>query len=81
MAVVYNQLAGTPGGGGRAGFGYNKYYKTTDNLKKDGAPVNKAAETVKDTAGAAFDIVSWLWDNWQLAIVGAIALLILIKRI
>lgn len=54
-----------------------------NNLKKSDTAVNtaRAVNTVADTVDSSIDIVGWAFSNWQLAIVGAVALLVLIKRL
>lgn len=53
---------------------------------KVGQGINKAADSVSSVVGAArtvatapFDFVVWLTQNWQLAIIGVVAILVLIK--
>ena len=81
MAIVYNRLAGTPGGGGRAGFGYKAFSKTNDLKGEESTPLNRGVETVKDAAVSAADVISWIFENWQAAIVAALAIVLLIKRL
>lgn len=53
---------------------------------KVGQGINKAAENVgsvidaaRTVATAPFDFIVWIKDNWQLAVVGAVAILVLIR--
>lgn len=53
---------------------------------KVGQGINKAADNVGAVVEAAqsvatvpFDFIMWMKDNWQLAILGAVAILVLIK--
>ncbi len=48
----------------------------TDDIKSVPEKVTK----VKNTANTTFDFVDWLRNNWQLAVLGAIALIVLIKE-
>lgn len=54
-----------------------------NNLKKSDTAVNTArtVNTVADAVDNSIDIAGWFISNWQLAIVGAVALLVLIKRL
>lgn len=54
-----------------------------NNLKKSDVAVNTAhvVNGVADTVDSSIDIVGWIFTNWQLSIVGAVALLVLIKRL
>lgn len=54
-----------------------------NKLKKSDTAVNtaRAVNTVADAVDNSIDIVGWLVSNWQLTIVGAVTLLVLIKRL
>lgn len=41
--------------------------------------VDTAAETVTTVISAPFNFAQWLVDNWQISLIGIIALLVLIK--
>lgn len=41
--------------------------------------VSSTAETAANAAGDVFDIVAWIRGNWQLAILGLVALLVLLR--
>ena len=51
---------------------------TLDNLKV-AKKVTKTADAAATAVNASFDIIAWLKENWQLAIVGVVALLVLLK--
>lgn len=60
--------------------------RATEYTLKNLKPAQMITETtgaVVDTAGAvvegAFDFVAWIRGNWQLAILGIVALLVLLK--
>ncbi len=53
---------------------------TVKNLGAN-ASVKEAGEKVVGTVKGGFDIVSWIVTNWQISIVGGIAIILLIKRL
>jgi len=59
------------------GLGYNNASAgyTPTQLKQNAQVQKDGAETVT----AAFDILVWIKDNWQLAVLGLVALLVLLR--
>lgn len=51
---------------------------TKKNLEALGV-VSSTAGSVKEVAAKGFDIVVWIKENWQLAVLGLVALLVLLK--
>lgn len=53
-----------------------------ERVEKNQQHADKAKKVIDNTqaiATGAFDIVSWLINNWQLAVLGLIALLVLLR--
>lgn len=46
-----------------------------------GEIVDTAIDQTKNAAKGAFNITTWLLSNWQIAIVGTIAIILLLKRL
>ena len=60
--------------------------KATEYHKKNVGMMGKTQDTaenvvevVGDIAGSTFDVFVWIKDNWQLAILGFVALLVLLR--
>jgi hypothetical protein len=59
------------------GLGYNNPSAgyTPEQIKSNAGTQKETVENLK----GAFDIVAWIRENWQLAILGLIAILVLLK--
>jgi len=67
---------------------YFARYEEESNFKLEETAVGKAISKVGEVGNNvvsgvkdSFDIVSWVVSNWQLAIVGGLAFILLIKRL
>lgn len=52
-----------------------------DKLEEVGSAVVGVSKNVVGSAKAGFDVVSWIVTNWQISIVGGVAIILLIKRL
>jgi len=52
---------------------------TPDKIKENAAIQKKGGKVIETIVTAPFDIVGWLINNWQLAVIGAVAILVLIR--
>lgn len=52
-----------------------------DKLEDVGSSVVGAGKNIVGGAKAGFDVVSWIVTNWQISVVGGIAIVLLIKRL
>jgi len=50
-----------------------KKIQETAKVQKDGAQV------LKEVATTPFDFITWVGQNWQLVVVGAVAILVLLR--
>lgn len=48
---------------------------TPDQLRRNAQAQKDGVENVKE----AFDFIAWIRENWQLAVLGAVALLVLLR--
>ncbi len=54
------------------------FKKEKERLSKTNA--GKAINAAYDTVTAPFDFILWMRENWQITIVAAIAIIVLMKR-
>ena len=62
----------------------NSIYSQGQRLAENGSPVtdaiDKGVSGVKDVVTSGGSVIKWLTNNWQIAILGAVALLLLLRR-